>query len=358
MEQQDQVTLTPKLIFQRVISLKNLILKNWWIILLITGIGTAIGFYVDFEKNKRIKYLSKIVFSVSGANSSQDMGGFGSLLGMNTSQMGGDGGLFRGENLFYIIKTQPVLERVLLTPITLQNKKKELFVNYYLDSTFLRQDEWADYFVDRMGARVVHNKRDSMVGKERDVFDGALGKIRNLEITVGQPDLKTAFYELTVSMENEMVSKTFVELLLKTIEGVYKETQTRKSREMEGIMKRRVDSLSRVLNRTESSLARTTSINVEAVAPTAKAAEVRLTRSTSFVSSLYLEASRSLENIQMSIVKESPLFTIIEPVLLPLETKLFTRENTKFGALIGFIMAIIFVMMRKTYSEALRDMKK
>lgn len=356
MEQQDQVTLTPKLIFQKLIATKDLILKNWWIIILVTAIGTGIGFYVDAEKNKRVQYISKIVFSVSGAGASQDMGGFGSLLGMGANQ-GGDAGLFRGENLFYIIKTKPVLERVLLSPITLSNGKKELFVNYYLDSTFLRQDEWASFLPEWMDVRITHSRRDSMARTERQVFDGVMNKIKDRELNVIQPDLKTAFYELTVSMENEMVSKTFAELLLKTVERFYQETQTRKSVEMKAILKERVDSLARVLNRTENSLARTTVINTEAVAPTAKVAEGRLTRSSTFVSSLYLEASRSLENLQMSIIKESPLFTVIEPTTLPLDTKLFTRENTKFGAVLGLIVAIIFVLAKQTYTEALRDMK-
>jgi hypothetical protein len=357
MEQQDQVTLTPKLIFQKLIETKNLVFKNWWIILLVTGIGTAIGYYIDAEKNKRLQYLAKIIFSVSGTAGSQDMGGFGSLLGMNPAQAG-DAGLFRGENLFYVIKTRPVLERVLLTPVTLSNGKKEKFVNYYLDSTYLRQDEWIDFLPEWVGVRITHSKRDSMGRLERQVFDGVMNKIRERELTIGQPDLKTAFYDLTVSMENEMVSKTFAELLLSTIEKVYQETQTRKSREMLGIMQRRVDSLGRVLNRTESSLAKTTVINTEAVAPTAKVEEGRLTRSTTFVSSLYLEASRNLENLRMSIVKEAPLFTIIEPTILPLDTKLFTRENTKFGAILGLIVAIIFVLAKQTYTEALRDMQK
>ncbi|MEZ4900821.1 MAG: hypothetical protein R2822_03240 [Spirosomataceae bacterium] len=321
-----------------------------------TGIGTGIGFLCRCGKNKRVQYISKIVFSVSGAASGQDMGGFGSLLGMGGNQ-GGDAGLFKGENLFYIIKTKPVLERVLLSPITLSNGKKELFVNYYLDSTFLRQDEWADFLPEWMDVRITHTRRDSMQRTERQVFDGVMNKIKDRELNVIQPDLKTAFYELTVSMENEMVSKTFSESLLKTVERFYQETQTRKSVEMKKILKDRVDSLARVLNRTEKSLARTTVINTEAVAPTAKVEEGRLTRSTTFVSSLYLEASRSLENLQMSIIKESPLFTVIEPAILPLDTKLFTRENTKFGAILGLIVAIIFVLAKQTYAEALRDMK-
>jgi len=355
-QQQEQVTLTPKLIFQKIIQTKDLILKNWWLILILIGIGTAVGYYVDSEKNRRVLYISEITFNVTGAGASQDLGGFGSLLGMGGGR--GDAGLFSGENLFYVIKTRPVLERALLTPITLSNGKKELFINYYLDSTFIRQDDWGDFLKEWLPVRIQHSKRDSMSRLERQVFDGALNKIRDREITIGQPNIKTAFYELTVSMENETVSKVFIELLLSTVERVYQETQTRKSREMMGIMRARVDSLGRVLNRTESQLAQTTAINVEAVAPTAKVAEGRLTRSTSFVTALYLEASRSLENLQMSIVKESPLFTIIEPVVLPLETKLFTRENTKFGAILGFIVAIIFVLAKQTYSEALKDMKK
>lgn len=74
MEQQEQVTLTPKLIFQKVIATKDLVVKNWWIILLITAIGTSIGYYIDAEKNKRLQYLAKIIFSISGASGSQDMG--------------------------------------------------------------------------------------------------------------------------------------------------------------------------------------------------------------------------------------------------------------------------------------------
>ncbi|WP_428653600.1 hypothetical protein [Runella sp.] len=356
MEQQEQVTLSPKLIFQKLIQTKDLVLKNWWLILILIGIGTAIGYYVDSEKNKRVQYVSKITFNVTGSNATQNLGGFGNLLGMSGGS--GDAGLFTGENLFYVIKTRPVLERALLTTVTLANGKKDFFINYYLDSTFIRQDDWGDFLKEWLPVRIQHSKRDSMSTLERQVFDGVLTKVRDREITIGQPNLKTAFYDLTISMENEMVSKTFSDLLLTTVERVYQETQTRKSREMLKIMKNRVDSLGRVLNRTESRLAQTTVINTEAVAPTAKVEEGRLTRNTTFVTSLYLEASRSLESLQMSIVKESPLFTIIEPATLPLETKLFTRENTKFGAIIGFILAIIFVLAKQTYSEALKDMKK
>jgi len=357
MEQQDQVTLTPKLIFQKIIQAKDLILKNWWIILLLIGVGIGVGYFMDIRKNKRVQYEAKIVFSISnGTSGGQDMGGFGGFLGMSAPT--NDAALFRGENLFYILKTRPVLERILLSEVTLSNGQKTSFINYYLDSTYIRQDEWMDFLPEWTRVRITKNNRSKMVGAERQVFDGVLFKIRDRELFISQPNTKTAFYELIAYMENEMVAKTFADLTLKTVGDVYQETQTRKTREMMIITKRRVDSLASVLNRTENRLAQTTIINTDAVMPTAKVAEGRLTRNSTFVSSLYLEASRNLENLQMSIIKEAPLFNEIEPISMPLPVKALSRENTKFGGIIGLLVAIMFILIKDTYLEAVRDLKK
>lgn len=355
--QQEQVTLTPKLIFQKIIQARNLILKNWWLLLIFIAIGTAIGYYIDSKKNTRNQYIAQVVFSVSGGGS-QDMGAFGNIFGMN---MGGtsESNLFKGENLFYIAKTRPVLERALLTSVKIPNSNKEdLFINYYIDSTFVQEDDWKTYYPDLVGIKIKHTSRDSMGKKERMAFDHILSQIKNNEVDMLQPDLKTAFYHLDVRMTNEMVSKTFADLFLKTIQFVYEQNQNQKSKEMEGILTKRVAELAGQLNSTENKLAQTAMVNAEAVAPTAKVAETRLTRQSSFVSGLYLEAARNLENLRMSKLKEAPLFTVIEPVVLPLEIKQFSRQNTKFGAALALLLAIVFILIKDTYLEALRDLKQ
>lgn len=356
-QQDEQITLSPKLIFQKLIQIKDVVFKNWWLILLITAIGAAIGYYVDSKKNKRTQYVAKIIFSVSGAGGSQDMGGLGSLLGM-AGGSSGDASLFKGENLFYIIKTRPVLEKALLSKLKLPNGKEDYFINVYLDSTFIRQDNWEEIAPEWTKIRISHDSREKMPPKDRDVFDSALLEIRDTELFITQPDVRTAFYQLLVEMDNEYVSKTFAELILKTVEEVYQDNQTKKSKQMKDILEERVAQISAQLNNTESRLAQTTAINTDAVVPTAKVNESRLTRSSTFLTSLYLEASRNLENIKMSIIKEAPLFTIHEPASLPLETRLFTRENTKFGIALGLLVAIIAALVKDTYQAALRDMKK
>ncbi|MCU0338880.1 MAG: hypothetical protein MUE30_03275 [Spirosomaceae bacterium] len=356
-QQDEQITLSPKLIFQKLIQTKDIVIKNWWLIILITGIGAAIGYYVDSKKNKRTQYVAKIVFSISGSGGGQDMGGLGSLLGM-AGGGSGDASLFRGENLFYIMKTRPVLEKALLSKVKLNNGTEDYFLNVYLDSTFIRQDEWAEIAEGWLKVRMTKDSRAQMAKTERDVFDNALLKIRDRELFIAQPDVRTAFYQLLIEMDNEFVSKTFAELILKTVEEVYQDNQTKKSKEMKKVLEDRVAQISGQLNNTESRLAQTTAINTDAVIPTAKVNETRLTRSSTFLTSLYLEASRNLENVKMSIIKESPLFTVHEPPLLPLETKLFTRENTKFGIALGLLVAIVVALAKDTYQAALKDMKK
>ena len=354
MEQpQNQTTLSPKYLILKAIEVKNDLLKYWWVVILMAIIGAGIGFYADSLENKRVTYGATITFSVSGSNSGQE-NNFGSMFGLQTNN---DASLFSGENLFYMLKTRPVLESALLSNCTLSDGSEEVFINYYVDSSFVKEDQWEKMAPALLKVRMPKGVNPKKLTREQQqMLDAAANRIKN-ETKVVQPNIKTAFIELTGQLENEMLSKAWVEVLLATIQEKYQENQTRKSRQMLGIMQRRADSLAYVLNRNENRLAKTTDMNEFTVVPTAKVEENRLTRNSAFVGSLYLEAQRSLESLRMSIIKETPLFTVIEPVHLPLEPVLFHRTNTKFGIAIGIFLAILFIILRQTYTEALRDSK-
>jgi hypothetical protein len=358
MEQQNQNVLSPKVVILKFIEIKNNVLKYWWVVLLMMAIGGGIGFYVDSTLTKRNKFLAKITFSVSGGGGGQDLGSLGGLLGMQQGG-GGDANLFVGENLFHMIKTRPVLEKALFTPVELPygNGKKELFINYYIDSTFVKKDEWEPYNYPFLNMRI---KEGTQMGKitmiEQQMVDNIVGRLRR-ETEIGVLNTKTSFVELRCKLENEMLAKIWAELLLETMQEHYQDNQTRKSRLMYKTLEKRADSLARMLNSSENQLARVTDLNQMAVDPTAKVQETRIGRKSSFITSLYLETQRSMENLRMSIIKETPLFTVIEPVHLPLEWVLFTRENTKFGIAIGLFLSIIIIILRQTYLDAVREVK-
>lgn len=353
MEQQSLV-LTPKFIVLKLIELKNLIIKNWLVILIITGIGAGIGFYKDQKLKQHVTYLADILFSMSAGGGQNDMGGLGNLLGMSQQT---DASLFSGENFLFIVKTRSTIEKALLTTVTLNNRT-DYFANIYIDSSFVKEDDWtADYQIEKWHkVRFTQTDRSKMTLTERLVLDHLYGKIKE-ETEIARPDARLAFLKLEASCEFESISKLWAETLLQTVENIYQENQTKKTRQMMKIMQRRVDSLSRVLNRTDNRLAKLTDINREAIRIDGQVEQTRITRNSGLVSGLYAEAARSLESLKMSIVKESPLFTIIEPVHEPLSPTYFSREFTKLGMALGFFIAIIFVVLRQVYKDALTEVK-
>jgi len=349
-------SLSPKSLILKLIEAKNSVLKFWWIVLLFMFVGAAIGFYIDYTLKKRDQYLATIIFSVSGG--AQDpTGGLGSLLGMSGGGQGGDASLFSGENLFYMVKTYPVLEQALLTPVELSNGKKELFINYYIDSSYVKPDEWEPYDLPFLKLRI---KEGAVPGKlpllEQQMLDGIVGRIRQ-ETDISVLSTRTSFIELRCKLENEILAKTWAQLLLETVQERYQQNQTRKSRLMYRIMERRADSLARILNSSENQLARVTDLNTLAVDPTVKVQETRIGRKSNFISGLYMETQRTLENLRMSIIKDTPLFTIIEPVHLPLGNVKFDQQNTKFGIAIGLFLAVIVIIFRQTYLDAVQELK-
>jgi hypothetical protein len=351
--EQKEIKLTPSLIILKAIEVKNLVVKNWKLVLIVTLICGAIGYWVDSKKKNRDVYVATTVFNmVSGG---PDMG---SLAGLGMLGLGGqaDAGMFSGENFFYLAKTRPIIERALSTPITI-GKRTDYFINFYLDSTYIRQDDFEAPWEEHLRkAKFTKDNidRKNMSDADLDCLGRVFMRIRD-ETDMRQEDKKLSYITLSSILENEQLSKIWAELLLETLEDAYQKFQTKKSREMMRIMQRRVDSLSAVLNHTESKLARVTDVNIDAVVVQGRVDQTRLTRNSTFVTSLYLEASRNLENLKMSIIKESPLFTVVEPVYLPLDKRVFKIDNTIFGLIIGLFLSALILIVRETYKSALRE---
>ncbi len=352
--EQKEIKLTPALIILKVVEIKNLVVKNWKLVLIVTLICGAIGYWVDSKKKTRDVYVANTVFNLASGGQG-DMGG---LAGLSMLGIGGqsDAGMFTGENFYFLAKTRPIIERALLTPVTI-GKRTDYFINFYLDSTYIRQDDFEAPWEEHM-LKVKFTKdnidRKNMSGADKDCFGRVFLRIRD-ETDMKQEDKRLSYITLISTLENEQLAKVWTEVLLETLEDAYQRFQTKKSKEMMKIMQRRVDSLGAVLNHTESKLARVTDVNIDAVVVQSRVDQTRLTRNSTFVTSLYLEASRSLENLKMSIIKESPLFTVVEPVYLPLDKRVFSIDNTIFGLIIGLFLSGIILVIREAYKNALKE---
>ena len=348
---EEQFTL--KDVFIGLLAAKDAVLKNWKQVLLITVLGFGIGWGLDFYLKKPPSYIAEVVFNLGTAGTSGGMpAGLGSLFGMGNAA---DANIFTGENFFIWVKSSPVLERALLKEVTVGDKKI-LMANLYMDSSDINENRWKK-IPQWHNFRFAHAKPDSFNMEERRVLNDVIADIGNAT-TIEELGKKSSFMELSVTTINENLSALWANTLLETVDEFYSEIQTTKTRKTLSLLERRADSLGRKLSGSETRLAQIKDQSLFSVEVETPAKLTRAGRDTEFIQRLYLEALAGAEQTRVSLVREAPLFTIIEPIKIPLDLTFDPGQRKKIGALLGFLVALIFVYFKSAYDDAVREKKQ
>lgn len=175
---------------------------------------------------------------------------------------------------------------------------------------------------------------------------------RTTEATeIASLDRKSSFISLDTKMENETLAGLWVTTLLKTVEEMYTENQTQKTRKTLRLLQHRADSLASVLGIAEHKLARQMDYSQQIMLPEAKVSTNSMERKSSFLQQLYYEAMANAEKMRVSLVREAPLFTEIEGIKVPLDVKHEDKRNAKIGALSGLMIALILTYFRTVFSS-------
>lgn len=347
--------LSPKAVLLRIIGLKDVFKRYWKLMLALTIIGAVIGKIVDVSEKRQPIYNATIKFNLGGGNTSGggmgDLGALASAFGLGGSAP--EASIFVGDNFMIYAISRPVVEKTLMKTVKI-NGKDTLLVNYYIRHSGIREKEWEEddslraFYFDRAKTVAEYTKQENNAMAQ--IYTRVKG-----EISVTQPERKSSFMELWGGMQDEMLTKVFIETHLKTIEEDYREKQNKKNREVLVLLDKRVDSLYRVLTGNENRLARTIDQNQQLVVASGKIEETKLTRNSTFLSTQYFQAVQSLDNLQLSMIKEAPLFTEIEPVYLPLYKEVRTSIAMQAGLVLGLIVSLLIVFLRETYLSVMRE---
>jgi uncharacterized membrane protein len=345
---EEQFTL--KDVFVSLLAAKDAILKSWKQVLLITFLGLGIGWGLDLYLKKPPSYVAEVVFNLGTAGGGSGMpAGLGNLFGMGGTA---DANIFTGENFFIWVKSSPVFKRALLKTVKV-NDQEMLLANLYLDSSDIKDNRWKDakHLHD---FRFVHAKADSFNTYERVVLNELIEDVA-AATTIDELGKKSSFMELSVTTINENLSTLWANTLLETVDEFYAEIQTTKTRKTLNLLEKRADSLGRVLSGSERRLAVVTDQSIYSVEVDKTARLSKLARDNEFVQRLYLEALAGAEQTRVSLVREAPLFTIIEPIKSPLDLTFDPGQRKKIGALLGLLIALVFVYFKSAYQEAVKE---
>ncbi|MEZ0539164.1 hypothetical protein [Fibrella arboris] len=346
--------LSPKEVIARAKNFQHVIKRNWLVLLGMIAISGVIGYIIDATSKKKTLYSAKIVFNLGGGNGGNQMADLGALASaFGLGQAAPEANIFTGDNFMLYTKSRPVLEKTLMKTVVI-NDTSFLLVNYYMMHSGIRNTEWEesddlhDFTFKEAKQREKFSKLEiaAMADIESRLAD---------EISIKGVDRKSSFMSLIAEMENPELAKAFVENHIVTVEDDYKSKQTRKTRDMLTLLEHRVDSLYRKLSGTEDKLASYLNQNQQVVVAEGQLKESRLNRSSTFLTQQYYGAVTSLDNLRLSLIREQPLFTIIEPVMLPLFRTVPAKIAMQAGLAIGLVLGIVVVFIRETLRNMARN---
>ncbi|MCF2486996.1 hypothetical protein [Dyadobacter sp. CY347] len=336
--------LTPKEVIEKVLVVKTALIRNWKMLVLLPILGFGIGYGLDTFIDKPNMYEAEVVFNLGTGQQSSGFGDMAGLLGLGNAP---DANIFTGENFFYFVKSRPVLERNLMKEVDV-NGQKMILANFFIDSSGIKKKEWEE---------IPQNQNFHFASRDIKKLDMRSRRILNelvikaaASTEIASLDRKSSFISLSTSMENGTLAGLWVTKLLETVEEMYTENQTQKSRKTLNLLQHRADSLAAVLGIAEHKLARQLDYSAQIMLPEAKISANSMERKSSFLQTLYYEAMGSAEKMRVTMVREAPLFTEIEGIKVPLDIKAEDKRNAKIGALVGVMLALIFTYFRTVFA--------
>jgi hypothetical protein len=316
------------------ISLKELILKGkewftylWgykWRIVIAGFLGGALGFAYAKYLTKP-SYTSIVSFTMEQKNGSGGaLGGLASSLGLGDIPTGSSSGMFGGENVLYLMKTNRIIHQ------SLKESQPELkgdnLLNVYLVNHFEKplKEKNITLFPKSVDSISFTRKQDSLlllITKE----------IREAQVVAERLDKKTTIINLEVKDVNEQWAYLFSKALVKNAIDLYLEIKVGKLMRTELELTQKKDSIRGLLDGSITTLAFETDLNSHTPLMRYKTNQAKKQIDVEVLKSMYANVIQNLEMTKFQRAQEEPIIEIIDEPILPL-------EKVQFGKLKGLLI--------------------
>jgi hypothetical protein len=332
------------------------LLSKWVTIVVFCILGAIVGFTISLVKKP--VYIAASTFVLEDADKIGGLGqyaGLASMVGVDLS-MSDAGGIFQGDNIIELYKSNAMVEKTLLTEVD-NNGRKELLVNRYIAFNKLRE-KWADTpdLKDLIFSNVEKDTNDLPKTRLRDsVLATIVTSINKQYLTIGKPDKRLNIIKAEVKAPDEFFAKSFDEQIVKNVNDYYIQTKTTKALQNVQLLQHKTDSVRAVMNGAIYSAAAVADATPN-LNPTRQAERVAPIQRSQFSAetnkAILAELVKNLEMSKITLQKETPLIQVIDRPKYPLQTNTITATE---GIVLGFIsfgiLTILALWLKKLYTE-------
>ena len=342
---------TLKEVVQNLINWARFFSSKWKFLLQAFVVGAAIGAGYSQLKDPVFHAETSFVLEEEGLGGMGQMSGIASLLGVNLGGLGGTNGLFQGDNIMELYRSDRMLEETLLSPFD----KERLLIDRFIEFEKL-ENKWASR-IDLAALSFSPSKEHHGI-KQDSVIKEIAKIIREKQLAVVKPDRKLSIIQVTVSSKDEGYAKLFNETLVSKVNTFYLETKTKKTGENLRILQTQADSVRAILDASLGTLAAEQD-RVPNANPLLSAATVNERRKQVDVQTSAAVFEEIVKNLEMAKINHrinTPLIQLIDSPKLPLKrTEVRLVKGMVFGAILFGFLALSFLYLRRLYQNHLQE---
>ncbi|NVK50403.1 MAG: exopolysaccharide biosynthesis protein [Cyclobacteriaceae bacterium] len=342
-------------------TLKEVIqnLREWllffiskWKTLVVAGVlGLILGALVSIFKKPVFHAETSFVLEESDGASLSQMSGLASLVGVNLGSLGSTSGLFQGDNIMELYRSDRMLGETLLSPFS----EDQLLIDRFVEFEELDK-KWASK-VD-IPAMDFSIPRDQFTVAQDSVVQQVSKLIRENQLSVAKPDRKLSIIQVSISSKDELYAKVFNETLVEKVNTFYFETKTKKTGENLQILQTQADSVRAILDESIAEYASATD-RVPNVNPLLNSAQVESRKrqiDVQATAAVYQEIVKNLEIAKVNHRNNSPLIQIIDSPRLPLKrSEIRLVKGMVLGAIILGLLTLFYLYFRRLYQKHVQE---
>ena len=342
---------TLKEVFQNFSDWISYFLSQWKILILAGLIGMALGALVSIFKKPVFHANTSFVLEEGDGGGVGQMSGLASLVGVNLGSLGSTSGLFQGDNIMELYKSDRMIDEALLSPFN----ENQLLIDRYIEFEELDK-KWASK-VD-IPSMDFSKARENFTVSQDSVVKEVAKLVRDYQLSVTKPDRKLSIIQVTVSSKDELYAKVFNERLVENVNEFYKETKTKKTSENLSILQSQADSVRAILDQSIGAYASATD-RVPNANPLLSSATIDVKKrqiDVQATGAVYEEIVKNLEIAKVNHRNNSPLIQIIDSPRLPLDrTEIRLVKGMVLGCAILGLLTLLFVYFRRLYQKHVQE---
>lgn len=338
-------------IFLTIGEWRRYLLSKWLTVLICAFVCGGLGFL--YALSKKPSYVAELTFVLedSKSNSLSSYVGIASQFGLDLGGSSGSG-VFAGDNIIEFLKSRLMVEKALLSGITIGNKTQSL-ADLYIITNGLNKN-WDEYPKLKTLSFPVEQPRSQFSLQQ----DSVLGELHEIiikkNLLVEKVDKKLSFISVKCTTRDEMFSQLFTERLVAEATNFYVQTKTKRSKSMVDMLEKKADSLESLLNRRTYSVATFRDLNLNPARSVAGVETELASRDKGMLQVIYGEVVKNLELSRTAMSQETPIIQIIDKPILPLEIVKFGKlKGIIIGTFLGGFFIVVWLILRRVYKQVM-----